>query len=970
MRLFATLLSILILAGKRLWNHRLLMLCLLVGLVVAVGLLSSIPLYAETVHHRLLQGELTETGIYRPPFAFLWRYVGTWHGDITWDEYAPVDEYLSRQAPAITGLPLELSVRHAKTGNMRLFPAVDSQAFSEREPLMWTSLGFITGSTALTASDLEDHVELVEGSFPGLAETGGDIEVLVSLALAEQAGLQVGERYVLFGAGDEGVQVPVRVVGVWRPLGTADPVAQPSSGAEDPFWFYQPQSFYEVLLTSEPTFAGQVVPLLDEPISLAVWYQVLDGSRVRAGDVPGLLGQVATVESRVEALLAQASLDASPVESLEAYRQAARFLTVMLTAFAIPVVGLILYFVALIAGLVVQRSQGEIAILRSRGTTRLQVVLVYLLEGLLVGGAGLVGGLALGRWLAQMMGRTRTFLDLALGEALAIVFTPAALWYGLLAVGLALLALLVPALISSRHTIVTFKWERARALLRPLWQRYYLDLLLLVLPLYGWYLLRQQGAIALLGRGDDPFSNPMLFLVPALFCFSLALLFVRFFPWLMGVLAWLANWLPGTVPVLTLRQLARSAGQYTGPLLLLALTLSLATFTASVAVTLDGHLQDQVYYQVGTDLNLAEMGESTEEPEQRGLLGQPATPSSPDEEGPRWLFLPVSEHLQVPGVLAAARVGDYGVTANIGGRQQIGRLLGVDRLDFATVAFYRPDFASGESLGGLMNRLAMDPAYLLVSRGFLARNGLAVGDPLRLTVGVAGEFHEIEFVVAGPLDLFPTLYPQDGPFFVGNLDYVYEGLGGTFPYDVWLATDPGMPGEEIVDGVRDLGLAVVADSDARGIIFAEQTRPERQGLFGLLSVGFLAAATLTVLGFLVYAVVSFQRRFIELGMLRAVGLSVGQMAGYLVGEQALLILTGGALGTALGVWASLLFIPYLQVGVDKTARVPPFVVQIAWEQLWFIYAVFGAMFVVAVVVLIVLLVRMRVFEAVKLGEVG
>jgi putative ABC transport system permease protein len=65
-----------------------------------------------------------------------------------------------------------------------------------------------------------------------------------------------------------------------------------------------------------------------------------------------------------------------------------------------------------------------------------------------------------------------------------------------------------------------------------------------------------------------------------------------------------------------------------------------------------------------------------------------------------------------------------------------------------------------------------------------------------------------------------------------------------------------------------------------------------------------------------------------------------------------------------------LFIPYLQVGADKTALVPPFVVQIAWEELWIIYAVFGAMFLVAVLVLIVLLARMKVFEAVKLGEVG
>jgi putative ABC transport system permease protein len=66
----------------------------------------------------------------------------------------------------------------------------------------------------------------------------------------------------------------------------------------------------------------------------------------------------------------------------------------------------------------------------------------------------------------------------------------------------------------------------------------------------------------------------------------------------------------------------------------------------------------------------------------------------------------------------------------------------------------------------------------------------------------------------------------------------------------------------------------------------------------------------------------------------------------------------------------LLFIPYLQVGAHKTAHVPPFVVQIAWGELWTIYAVLGVMFVIAVGVLVALLVRMKVFEAVKLGEVG
>ncbi|MGD8794614.1 MAG: hypothetical protein PVF47_18840, partial [Anaerolineae bacterium] len=64
------------------------------------------------------------------------------------DDIAPVDEYLSEQVADVIGLPLESLVRHVKTGNLRLFPASGSGAFAEREPLMWTSLGFILGELA------------------------------------------------------------------------------------------------------------------------------------------------------------------------------------------------------------------------------------------------------------------------------------------------------------------------------------------------------------------------------------------------------------------------------------------------------------------------------------------------------------------------------------------------------------------------------------------------------------------------------------------------------------------------------------------------------------------------------------------------------------------------------------------------------------------------------------------------------
>jgi putative ABC transport system permease protein len=148
----------------------------------------------------------------------------------------------------------------------------------------------------------------------------------------------------------------------------------------------------------------------------------------------------------------------------------------------------------------------------------------------------------------------------------------------------------------------------------------------------------------------------------------------------------------------------------------------------------------------------------------------------------------------------------------------------------------------------------------------------------------------------------------------------------------------------------------------------EERRPERQGLFGLLSVGFAAAAVLTVLGFMLYALFSFRRRFIELGVLRAIGLSSSQMTVLLASELAFLILTGLVMGTVLGSWASNLFIPYMQVGGGATANVPPYVVMMPWPTLVRIYLLMGVLFLTTLSLLAAMLLRMRIFQAVKLGE--
>jgi hypothetical protein len=58
----------------------------------------------------------------------------------------------------------------------------------------------------------------------------------------------------------------------------------------------------------------------------------------------------------------------------------------------------------------------------------------------------------------------------------------------------------------------------------------------------------------------------------------------------------------------------------------------------------------------------------------------------------------------------------------------------------------------------------------------------------------------------------------------------------------------------------------------------------------------------------------------------------------------------------------------LQVQGGEHPFTPPFTVYIAWTEITYIYAIFGTMFLVAVIVLLFFLRRMRIFEAVQMGE--
>jgi putative ABC transport system permease protein len=955
--------------AKRIISQPGLILATTLGLIIALALMMSIPLYADATYHRIFlkniaaaegKDQLAEDGAL-PPLTYLFRYDGSIHGAIEWEDVQQVNTYITQRAGADLGLHLQFAVSYFNTNPFGIYASTESLFKEIRAPLIWA--GFAT------ISDIENHITLVEGHFPNAASSAPDelVEVLVYQGLASKLGFQAGESYIAYlqVKGQEGtihdVQIPIRIAGIWE---ATDP--------QESFWFFRPSRFEERLIVPEGTFAERLSSQLTGEVYTGVWYLVMEAVDIRQDAALTLLRNGLVVQQQTSGLLTNIKLARSPMEALIDYQHSSYLLTILLYAFSVPILGLLFAFITLTSGMAVERRRNEVAVLRSRGARTTQMIGIAAMEGLLLGVIALVLSAPVGMLIAGLIGQARSFLDFsAPAEILRANMTTATWRFGLIGVGLVILAQVLPTFGASQHTIVSYKREMARMMRKPWWQRMWLDVLLLIPAGYGAYLLRQQGSLVVLNdvialTGTNPYENPLLFLVPALGIFALTLFFLRLMPVIMAIIAWIAGRTRAVGLLMATRHLARTPGFYTTPLILLVLTLSLSAFTASLAATLDGNLIDQMRYRSGADMEFLDMGEDNRDTSAYIDPEQTSTSDTDTEsEGPRWFFLPLSDYQNAPGVEQVTRVGRYPAYARLTGDDQAGIFMGIERAEFSQIAFWRADFAA-ESLGGLMNALAATRNGVLVPRDFMLERALQLGDILHLTVSTYDQDTDVYVTIVGNFDLFPTWYPSEGPLFVGNLDCLFENTGGQFPYSVWLKTAPdadyAMLGDEALSGQP-------VDWEAPAVdVLAEQELPERQGLFGLLSVGFAAAAVLTVLGFLLYALFSFRRRFIEFGVLRAVGLSSAQMTAFLGWELAFLILTGGALGTGLGAFVSKFFIPFLQVSVDEASRIPPYSVDIAWSAIFRVYALFGVLFVVALVALVAMLRRMKIFQAIKLGE--
>ncbi len=967
-----------LLAAKRLKAEAWLAVAISVGLLAAVAFTTSIPTYSNAVYVRLLRKELHEKTKNYPPFAFMFHFLGAKHGYAEWDDVLSVDTFLTKQAAGDLGLPRIVDVQFFQTVPYSIFPQDSETNAIAHSPTADLSFAF--------QSNLEQKVTMLEGRFAAgsglFSSRSAPVEVIININLAQKMGWQVGETFVAFSdesadSEDKSIQIPFRVVGIWQ-----------MTNRNDEYWFYNPFALIrDQLLVSEEAFARQIGSAMKGEIAVGAWYMVLDGEQFEVREASAFLERLRRVDQRAASLLSGTSLIVAPSSSgLERYQRAAQAMTQSLFVIALPIFGAIVAYLWLVAGVYVERRRAEISLLRSRGASASQLAIMVALEALVLGGIGWAGGVPVGSRVAQVIDRTQAFLEFGGSSGSQMTITPSVERIAIVTVGLALLFILVPTLDATRHTLASYRQERARGRWR--WRHgLALDLLILLAAGYGLFRLSSQGGLVSPGADDadgvGPMLDPLLFITPVLWLLGFALFGVRALTPLMLAISWLSRHLEGLGLLLAVRRLARSTGSYRIPLLLLILTLSLAVFTASLAQTMGKQIAAEIRYRFGADMRLTEVGESIEiDPlgldSSSGNKGSEAgnfSQESTSAEGyTSWSFLPLAEHRDAPGVQAVARVGRYRALAEVGQWKLEGHFIGIDRVDFPEVVFWRSDFAHS-SLGSLMNSLALAPNGVLVPNSFLQRMVLKEGDDLRVVVSIPEQRKEltwleapIEFLIVGSFDRFPSWEPEHGPAIVGNLDYVFESAGGQFPFDVWLRTEPDPDYSLIEKELRDKGFRILGWDAPGPWVLQALRRPEFQGVVGLLSIGFIACTLLTILGFVLFTVSSFRERAIETGVLRALGFTPQEVISLMGWELIVLLLFGLTVGTGIGIWTCGAFIPFLQSGIDPMPTLLPLAPQIAWPRVYQVYLILGILYFCSTALLTVSLMRSQVTHAIKMGE--
>jgi putative ABC transport system permease protein len=958
--------------------------CLCCGLIAAVALVTSIPIYTEGALQRVLRQDMIDyrekRNSYPGGFVITKNFTTARNSVDLFKDLPDYETEIERRL--LDGIPLPLLVSTSRLDLKSIFVSdgrIEGKSIRPRT----TRISSLPG--------IERHVVLVAGEFPSPHKTDETYEVMIHEEAMEKMDFLLGKTYEILDMQFEPV-FSVRVSGVFR--------INPASQA---FWHSNLQNLDNAFFISPSQFTTIVSSELSQWAVDAKWYYGFDVSMIDTAECESLkkkLVSQAEFFSTIEAFTKIPLLNI-----IDVYLVKRENLTTLLLFMIVPALIIAEYFVFMLVELIMESEANDIALLQSRGSRRGQIVALYYLMFSLPSLVALLIGPFAGRGAARIIGAADGFLKFGNTEGFASTINLRIWLYAVAAVIICFATILIPIIRSSGTTIVLHKAKVARPGRRWIWRGLVPAGVLISVAMYALYSYRMRQQILMITsvQGIELPMDPLYFIAVSFFIFGSGMLCLRALPVSVLLLFRFTGRMLPTVLYTSLLQVGRSFNRERYAFMFLVLTVAGGIFYSNAARTLNLSTEHRIRYENGADVRLIPRTSPIRRNQSTGIVATPTRTDGPlgEDQGGAQLsadfikFIAaknklfdiypslrnirsirasgtrrISDYEMVDGVESAtmiAKIPEAVLVAPTGRREDIA-IIAVEPARFANASWYRNDL-NEYTLLSYLEALARYPDHVFASPGILERYDNHLQKPFSIHVPGSSFF---DVYVLDEIRFWPALNPaelftDDREFIICNLNYL-DAMVPLTQTEVWLERDMSVDNIDFYSSLLRNGFDFIEIGDAGEEIYKRAVAPQFAGFNGTLSLSFIATVAASLLGFVACWVVSLHERQLQFGIFRSLGMPVRSVVGILISEQ--FFVSGSAIlsGTAIGSLVSRLFLPLLGLTAGASEQVPTVQIGAFESDYYLVISIVGIMLVLAFIYLGAFVSKMKIHQALKLGE--
>lgn len=918
---------------------------LLIGNILLVAIAVSHPMYQEASRNRMLTDEFSNYIEEKNTYPFVVDTTGMVRKSTGKTNTAAVREF-SEGASEYYGLSEITSVCYRNLVASTAKSTTIHDGISTEQKISIGSL-----------NNLDEHSIMLTGEMYGNSVTDdGYIEAVISQSAMVDMNLLVGEEIEFPNLKYMGKnKVKIRITGVFT-----------NADADDAFWYNSPDYYSNCLMISPKLFEKGFM------YKNATKYQynehrwvLLDYREIRPEMVDDIIEKTTAAIEEYNGVYSKMETP-DYIDMMKNFKVKEKQISVTLTILQVPVIVLLCAFLFMISRQMLEMEDNEIALLKSRGAGRGQIIRLYFFQSLFLSLISFCAGLPLGNLICRVLGASSAFLEFGSRRNLVVEYSVNVFIYGGIAVLVSMIMTLLPVFKRDKVTIVSVKRRKSRQE-KPLWRKLYLDVIILAVSLYGLYTFTQQQDELLQKVLSGQALDPLIFLSASLFILGAGMFSLRIHSLLIKLVYALGKkkWKPASYT--SFLQLIRTGNRQAFIMVFLVLTVAFGMFNTTIARTILANAERNSDYNIGADIVMKEYWKNNAayaaiDPDVE------ISYSEPD----------YGKYGSIPGAKATAKVyRNYNTTVKNGGKNYVAVLMGIDTKDFGTVTGMEDGLLKYD-YREYLNVLSRNNDAVIVSANFRDKLGMKLGDTISYTVNEGTVSGTAAGKIYGFVDYWPGYMPREikinpdetttsveNYLIVAHLSAVQQ-KAGIFPYEVWIDMENGNDG--FYQFVEDNAVRVTKCIDAADKRAAISNEPLFQGTNGILTMSFITILLICSIGYLIYWTLSIRSRELLFGIFRAMGMSRREIIHMLFNEQVMTGVVAIVFGLGIGWGASKLYVPIIQIAYSATDRSLPLRLITSTGDVVRLLVIIGIVFAGCLAALINQVFRMKISQALKLGE--